>query len=314
MPAVHQTRRMPTASPLPDRLGAEFSVASARAAGVTPRRLRAGDLESHYSGARVVPRPRTDADRFARELEQLVSRCREFATIAPMQYCFSHSTAAGLYGIPLPPRLRADGLIDVSVPAAGAQPRRRGVRGHRLDAWRTRVVDGLPLVPAAVAWAQLASLLTRDELVIAGDFLVRRKRPLCTLVELRDAAEATRRDARRVRMSLLEIRPGTDSPPETETRLVLVRHGLPEPVVGHTVFHEGFFVGTPDLAYVAERIAIEYQGSGHWLDRDIFEDDITRRELFERAGWKIILVTRQRLSRPALLAREVAAVLRQRAI
>ena len=308
-----KTRGMPAASPLPDGLGAVFSVRAAREAGVTARRLRASDLNSRFSGSRAVPHSPPPANDFVRERQQLVQRCREYAAVAPAEFCFSHSTAAALYGIPLPARVRADLRVDVSVPAVSAQPRRRGVRGHRLDAWNVHLINGMPLLTAAVAWAQLSPLLTRDELVIAGDFLVRRKLPLCTLLDLRAAAAVSTRGARQARMALLDVRAGTDSPRETETRLALVRRGLPEPLVGYTVFHEGYFVGTPDLAYVEEKIAIEYQGSVHWLDRDVFEDDIIRRELFERAGWKILLVTAPRLRHPAQLAAEVAALLRERA-
>ena len=84
-------------------------------------------------------------------------------------------------------------------------------------------------------------------------------------------------------------------------------------MVGHTVFDsDGFFVGTPDLAYLAERVAIEYQGADHWRDRDVFEDDILRRELFERAGWLVVLVTDRRLKQPQLFLRQVRDVLRSR--
>ena len=309
-----KTRGMRAPSPLPGGLGAVFSVRAARGAGVTARRLRASDLNSHFSGSRALPRSPSAGDEFARQRQLLLQRCREYASVAPADFCFSHVTAAALYGIPLPPRIRVDQLIDVSVPAVSAQPRRHGVRGHRLDAWHVRLVDRMPLLTAAVAWTQLSPLLTLDELVIAGDFLVRRKRPLCTLLQLRAAVSAPTRGAQQARTALLDVRSGTDSPPETETRLVLVRHGLPEPLVGYAVFHEGYFVGTPDLAYVQEKIAIEYQGSGHWLDHEVFEDDIIRRELFERAGWTVFLVTASRLRHPAQLAAEVAVLLRERAV
>ena len=149
---------------------------------------------------------------------------------------------------------------------------------------------------------------------LAGDFLLRRRRPLSSAAELVAAASVPRSGARQARAALLHVRAGTDSPPESETRLLLVRGGLPEPIIGHTVFHDGYFVGTPDLAYVDEKIAIEYQGSGHWLDRDVFEDDIIRRELFERAEWKNVLVTASRLRRPARLISEIGALLRERAV
>ncbi len=312
-PLFGHTRGMRPPSELPTELGHHFSCDAAVSAGVSRRRLRGGDLDSAFRGSRTVPTATRPADEFARQHHALVQRCLAYVPVAPAEFCFSYGTAAALYGIPLPPRLRHDSRVDVSVPVGRPQPRASGVRGHRLELWNVRSFRGMPLVAPAVAWAQIATVLTLDELVIAGDFLVQRKRPLSSLEELSAAASVPRRGARQARQALLDVRAGTDSPPESELRLVLMRAGLPEPLIGHTVIHEGYFVGTPDLAYVDEKVAIEYQGSGHWLDRGVFEDDIIRRELFERAGWKIILVTASRLRYPAQLAAEVAAVLRERA-
>ena len=301
-------------APLPARLGPIFSFDAAVRSGVSRRRLRANDLATEFRGSRTVPVSKRFDDEFAREHHELVQRCLAFVAVAPAEFCFSYGTAAALYGIPLPSRVQSDPRVDVSVPLARPQLRLRSVRGHRLEAWRVRTFLRMPLVTPATAWAQIAPLLSLDELVIAGDFLLRRKSPLSSLTDLVDAAGVPRRGARLARMALLDVRPLTDSPPESETRLVLVRGGLPEPLIGYAVFHDGYFVGTPDLAYVDEKIAIEYQGSGHWLDRGVFEDDIIRRELFERAGWKVILVTAPRLRRPAQLVAEVAALLRERAL
>lgn len=55
----------------------------------------------------------------------------------------------------------------------------------------------------------------------------------------------------------------SESPPETRTRLVLVAAGL-APVPQHQVMHAGVFVARVDVAFVAERVAIEYEGSWHW--------------------------------------------------
>ena len=305
---------MRTPSPLPAGLGLVFSLDQGLGAGLSVGRLRARDLHTPFRGARTVIESRVFDNDFKRQHHELMERCRAFAAIAPARFCFSYATAAALHGIPLPHRVRGDLRLDVSVPVGRQPPRRRGVRGHRLDKWEVRIFLGMPLVNPAVAWVQVALLHTLDELIVAGDFLVRRKLPLCTMTELAEATSVPRRGAPIARKAMLEVRPGTDSPPETETRVVLVRGGLPEPVVGYTVYHEGYFVGTPDLAYVAEKIAIEYQGSGHWLDPAVFEDDIGRRELFERAGWRVILVTAPRLRHPAYLVAQVAEALRERAV
>ncbi|WP_199281397.1 hypothetical protein [Salinibacterium sp. CAN_S4] len=310
--AIGHTLVVRASSPLPSGLGETFSVVDAERAGVSPKRLRARDLATPFHGSRAIPLEPDASDPFESARRELIHRCRAYRTVAPPEFCFSGVTAAALYGIPLPRRIAEDQVVDVSVPVSHPLPRRRGVRGHRLTDWRVRSFLGMPLIQPAIAWAQLASWLTLDELVIAGDHLVRRKRPLETLDALTIAATGIRRGGLLARAALLDVRKGTDSPRESETRLLLVRGGLPEPIIGHTVFHDGYFVGTPDLAYVDEKIAIEYQGSVYRLDKDVFEDDIIRRELFERAGWKVILITATRLRRPASLVAEVGAVLRER--
>jgi very-short-patch-repair endonuclease len=87
-----------------------------------------------------------------------------------------------------------------------------------------------------------------------------------------------------------------------------VRAGLPEPIIGHTVHHEGYWVGTPDLAYVREKVAIEYQGSGH-RQEDVFEEDIDRLERFREAGWTVIQITKRHLGDPRALAERVRRAL-----
>ncbi len=102
---------------------------------------------------------------------------------------------------------------------------------------------------------------------------------------------------------------------ESRTRLIIVRAGLPEPVVGFRVLdRDGHFVGTPDLAYVAEKIAIEYEGDVHRTNRRTFADDIERRERFEWSGWRVLRVTDSYLAAPGRLAARVRDLLQLRAV
>jgi hypothetical protein len=276
---------MPKRESLPEKFtGVPFSAADARTAGISASRLRASDLRVPIRGLRE---PRVGEDSFE-------ARASRYAVHMADDEFFSHVTAARIYGIPLPRELENSPIIHVSVHEPAFPPRVRGIVGHRLwvpIAPRTR--KGLRIISPARTFTQLAAVLTHDDLVIAGDFLVRRKNPLCTLEELRAAVASMgpARGALAVRLALPEVRTGTDSPMETRTRLLIVRAELPEPVIGYTVRDEnGDFIGTPDLAYVRERIAIEYQGSDHWTNPAVFADDIERRILFERAGWVVILV------------------------
>jgi hypothetical protein len=229
--------------------------------------------------------------------------------MAPGSY-FSHLTGAHLLGFPL--GQINDHRLHVTTPHQ--PPRAVGVIGHRgpASAYRYR---GLPVATPAATWVQLAGLVPHDQLVIAGDFLTRRKRPFCSLDELERAASARgTRGIRIIREALREVRSGTDSPMETRVRLLLVRAGLPEPVIGYTIRNAaGDFVGTPDLSYPAQRIAIEYEGDHHRADRAVFADDIERRELMQEAGWYVIRVIADHVFlHPAWLVARVSQKLRER--
>jgi len=84
---------------------------------------------------------------------------------------------------------------------------------------------------------------------------------------------------------------------ETRLRLLLVDAGLPEPIIGHAVIDsDGYFAGTPDLAYVDAKIAIEYEGTHHQEDAAVYADDIERRERMEAAGWLVIRVVKEHIT------------------
>jgi hypothetical protein len=294
-------------------LDPEFSVADALAAGATRDRLRRGDVSSHFHGARtrvVVDTSAPDA-----RLTALRALCREYLTVAPAGSGFSHVTAARLWGMPLPWRLERDPRIHVLSARESPQPRGKSVVGHRAQAEFVSL-RALPVVPSERAWIQLGAMLTVDELVIAGDYLVKRKRPLSSVAALQETVArcGRSRGAVAARAAVRDIRSGTDSPKESQLRLLIVRAGLPAPVIGHTVHDaDGSFVGTPDLAYVTERVGIEYEGDAHRTDRQTFRDDIERRELFESAGWRIIRVTDAHFEHPTLLIARIRRVLVERA-
>ncbi len=297
---------------LPEGLGEEFSVTQARDVGVSKGRLRGADLEAPFHGARLVVAPGAPDDADARE--RVLRMCRSYLTVAPVNATFSHATAAVIYGMPVPRWLRDRPEIDVTVPRLADQPRGKNVIGHRIDLAATHTVAGVPLMTPEETWVRLASVLGLDDLIVAGDFLVRRKRPFSSLERI--TFELSRlqriRGSRLARCAAEEIRAGTDSPPETRLRLVIVRAGLPEPVIGFRVHDDGYFVGTPDLAYPEHRIALEYEGDGHRTSVKVFRDDIARRELFEDAGWRVIRVTAADLQDPRQLISRIHRALAAR--
>lgn len=300
---VHEDDVMPPRRILPPELADRpFSVGEAMAAGLGRKRLRGHDLSAPFYGVRSSQTPRS-----------ALALCEAYLPRMHAGQYFSHVSAALLYGIPLPRICEQRASVDVSVSAPAHPPRTRGVIGHRLASdTAVRLLRGHRLAAPVETWLQLGTVLQLDDMIIAGDFLVRRKRPLATIEELRAATRVGGRPGIQVaRRALKDVRQGTDSPMETITRLILVRAGLPEPMVGYTV-HDGAgdFVATPDLAYVAQKVAIEYQGAVHWSSPRIIREDIARREALERAGWQVILVVAEDLGvRSPLLVRRVRLAL-----
>lgn len=247
------------------------------------------------------------------DLESVIDVCRAYEPLLRPGEAFSHSTAALLFGAPLPASARALHPVHVLSPGV-SRARSRGTIGHRSATPFPIVLRfGLPIVTPATAWIQLAAILTREDLTAVGDFLVTgvrfgraRESPLAGLNELVSALDESPgcRGARTARWASHRIRVGPASRTETLLRLLIVAAGLPEPVIGHPVPVGGSLVLHPDLAYPDLRIAIEYEGDGH-RESTRWERDIERRELLEEAGWRVIRVTRHALfAEPdALIAR-----------
>lgn len=270
-------------------------------------RLRARDLQRPFSGVRAI----------GLDLGSLLDRCRAYEPLLRPREAFSHRTAAELYGLPLPlpqllPLPRRLPLrdapaspgehppLEVTAGPGSQRARSAGVRGHvSARPLGVRFHLGLPLVGPAVAWCQLASSVRHGDLVALGDALVTGPRTgrvrspgLATLDELHAASVwwGSRRGARALAAALQHVRTGAESRPETQLRLLLVESGLPEPVPNHPI-EVGGGVIHPDLAYLRERIAIEYQGDLHRTDRRRWQQDVRRKRDLEHAGWTVVEVT-----------------------
>ena len=194
--------------------------------------------------------------------------------------------------------------MHVRVPVTGSRPRRRRIRAHAVrEIGPLLRVGGLPVSAPSVAWLDCAGLpgVDVDTLVMLGDATLRRRATVSTIAELTDAVERapSRTSGRaRARRALVDVRPRTDSTPETRTRLLLVRSGLPCPEVNSPVLSSsGQFLALPDMLFRAERTVVEYDGEVHRVDRAVWVRDIHRRERLQAAGWTVITVTAEDLRR-----------------
>ncbi len=142
-------------------------------------------------------------------------------------------------------------------------------------------------------WLDLATVLSREQLVQIGDHLVRvprerlegRSRPYATMDELASAIHSYRSPGvTRLREAFALVRVGSDSPAETSLRLAAASAGLPAPELNRRVVEQGVDLGEPDLAWSQWKVCVEHEGPHHRTPEQQ-EKDIARRELREEHGW-----------------------------
>lgn len=297
-------RWMPRPTPLPFPLSlGPFRYAEARGAGVARSRLRAPDVSHPHHGVYVPAPPEAD----------VISVCEQLLPLLGEHAWFSHLTAARLWGMPLPFPWTPDEPIHVTTLGSHAPVRRKGVIG-----WETAETDiprtmlGLiPVIEPAEVWAQLAvpgatgidsqtgarRRLSRDRLVAVGDYLLTgpkldgERRPLCSRDDLERVVSARhgKRGVVDLASALELVRWPVHSAKETDVRLGLRECGLPEPEVQVPVMTAAG-LRHADLGYRAARLLIEYQGDHHRTDREQWLEDLTRLQLFEDAGYRVIAI------------------------
>lgn len=296
---------MPRPRTLPPALhGQQFTIRQATAAGLTRRRARASDLTSPCHGVRAPA---------AVEITLLVrARGLALATGAVV----SHLSAAVLWGFPLPLRFEDHAVIHLTSRNGARAVRRKNVCGHRLPLEEDEISEGRYLACTAPlrTWFDLAGILSLQDLVIAGDYLLRRKAPLST-PEAIDAFLATkpgRAGYRKAKQARTLMRANTDSPKETELRLLLTAAGLPEPAINVPMFDEtGGWVQDPDMSYEEFKIAIQYDG-GHHATPAQRRSDIFRDENARSLGWIVVVLTQLDLD-PFARGMEPTAITKVRA-
>lgn len=270
-----------------------FPVSKAARLGVGSGRLRGADLDRPFHGVRAE----------GTDLTRLVERCRALSHVLGAHHVFSHLTAAELWRMPLPAAAAHGSPLDVLSVDGRDGVRRPGVTGRSTRSHpERRRHRGLSLTSPAEVWCQLAdpalSDITRDWLVAIGDFLVSGERtdfgrnaPLCTIEELAAAVDrhGSRPGAPALRWALARVRMPVDSVRETFLRLALVGARLPEPVVQLEVATRAGDRHA-DLGYPNVRLLLEYLGDAHRTSRRRWLDDLTRVQLFQDAGWRVMLI------------------------
>ncbi|MCC9175326.1 endonuclease domain-containing protein [Arthrobacter sp. zg-Y179] len=280
--------------------GPVFTVNEARSLGLPPSRLRRNEFDAVGYGLRAQRGRECSLAEQVRPLAPDSGR-----TVA------SHTTAAALWEMWLPRGLEA-GPLHLTRPLRYGQPRRSGVVGHNAALQQRDVIrsNGLLVTSPVFTWTDLASVLSLDDLVVAGDSLLRRQDapprggdlpwpdPLCQVQDLQDVLDrrAGTRGVSTALTALGLVRAGVDSAPETRLRLLVHHAGLPDPDVNQWILgSDGRAISRPDLQYRRLRIALEYEGEHHLLDPDQWHRDIERDDRLRQLGWAVLRFTKQHL-------------------
>ena len=198
----------------------------------------------------------------------------------------SHASAARVYQVPV--QTRPGEHVTVSDDAH--RLRRAGVTTHHRPRAAVAVRHGVRVSVLTDLFVELAEELSLVELVVAGDWMVRRKG--VHLKDLRRAArDAPGRAGQLARTAARYVRARVDSPMETRLRMLIVLAGLPEPTVNATVSTvDGEPVRRFDLSWPEARVIVEYDGRHHIERIEQWESDLARREEIDDEGWRILVV------------------------
>jgi hypothetical protein len=175
----------------------------------------------------------------------------------------------------------------------------------------------LPVTTAERTWCDLAAdgSISIGALVAAGDRILWRRDPLGTRESLTSAVNRYegRRGARLMREALPRLTDRSDSPPESELRLAIALAGFPAPAVNQAIRDgAGCLIATPDLSWHSLRVALEYEGDHHRVDRDQWHHDVERFGRLQEIGWVTLRATSADYRNPDALLRRLAAILRAR--
>lgn len=316
--------------PLPAHLGTFFAVREALDAGIDAGRLRRRDLDTPFRGVRSragdIPRL-PDLDPYERQQAERRIRARTYGPRLREGQFLSHESAVAVWGGPMPLALLDGDPVDgrtlpVHVSTLGEAPlvRAAGVQAHRHRSGTARLLrpGGLTVASPETTFAGLGGWAVVD-LVALGDYFCRvwrvghgrrdaGRRPYSTVDLLRGAVDDGRhRGAGRLRAALDLVREDSWSARESVLRCRIVWAGLPEPELNVDIFDDlGRFLACVDLAYPAQKVAIEYQSVLH---AQRYAEDVERLAALRAAGWTVVEVTSALLARPDELVRRIRGAL-----
>jgi uncharacterized protein DUF559 len=277
----------------PNCLEGPFTVAAARAGGLTLRQVRGEQWQRLGPG--VYGRSRLPATPLL-ALETVALRL-------PPEAAFSGRTGGWLHRMPLDP---CD-PIEVTVPRDIGVSARSGVLLRRVPLLPSEVVriNGLRVTAPLRTVTDLGRRLPLIEAVVAVDLALHAG--LVELDTLQTLPPIRGHGMAQLRRVIALAEPLAESPAETRLRLILVLAGLPRPTAQMPLLDaNGEAFGRGDLCYEQARLVIEYDGATH---KESLTEDAQRQNRIIAAGYRILRFTAADLRRPELIVAQVRAAL-----
>ncbi|KFI91828.1 hypothetical protein BISA_1116 [Bifidobacterium saguini DSM 23967] len=240
---------------------------------------------------------------------ETLNRCIEEANRIGRNLLFGMTTALILYGVPLP----ADCDLDTSQLHTVFETKEKRLRTNSTTlcphVWKflpqshaVKINTRVYALDIFHVWAQMASHVSLQSLIVLGDSIIsvmsrRRqcdmKQIYCELVRFTQSVTGFAGRPSCIR-ALSLIMPGASSPKESEKRISLCAHGIPQPklnyVVPNIMFDSGV-VMTLDLAWPEYKVAVEYDGDQHRTDKMQWRRDREKRGKLVGRGWLIFTAT-----------------------
>lgn len=207
----------------------------------------------------------------------------ELMTGRPMVACMN--TAAALHGFDI----ETDPRVHVLDPAIRMRPTDSVMVHQRAGAPLARVRDRLVTAPAWTA-VEVARTLRRPRALAILDAALHVR--ACTIVDLRDAVreQRGRRGIVRVR-ELVERADGrTESPMESEARLVFIDGGLPMPTLQYEIIDRCGDLWRVDFAWPEAMLIAEYDSMEWHASPEALKHDRMKTARLQECGWTTVPV------------------------
>jgi very-short-patch-repair endonuclease len=175
------------------------------------------------------------------------------------------------------------------------------------------MIQGIRTSSALRTWCELSGILSLEDLVAVGDFIIHWANPLASHTEMVDFARnfpgPRGRNRRRAALPLLHER--SESRRESILRILFVRAQLPGLEVNFPIRTSGGFRYRADLAIPRVKVVVEYQSAFH-ESPERFRSDMTRKSRLTTDGWTVVEVNSDDLLRPRELLARLNYLLRTR--